>query len=62
MGNRGHQREWEPGALVEARRRWLVGATVESQAYVAAELRLQMVLGSIGRNAAQQATWSVGAT
>jgi len=53
---------WGPGTLAEARRRKLVGATVDSQVYAAAELQPQMALGSIGRNAAQQATWSVDAT
>jgi hypothetical protein len=62
VGNRGHRRQWGPGTLAEARRRKLVGATVVSQEYAVAELQLQLARGSIGRNAAQQATWSVDAT
>ena len=62
VGNRELRHEWKPGTLVEGRRRKLVGATVEPQESAAAELQLQTVPGSIDRNAAQQATWSVGAT
>lgn len=57
--NRVYRHLRGPGRLAKARRRKLVGATVEPQE---AELQLEIARGSIGRNVAQQATWSADAT